>query len=163
METKKTSSKKIVAKKSVKVTPKKAVVKKAAIKKAVVLKKIIKKSPVKKTSGARTMSSVKKVVEVKKTGHKHSRTKRYSYMTLSIIFGLLLGTFVQAFVELVYMKKSLIDAGMMQTNYFMGMPSYLPMFASAIFILSGLAFGIWLGFWGWRFVYVEHRHRSHRA
>ncbi|EKD58241.1 MAG: hypothetical protein ACD_56C00167G0009 [uncultured bacterium] len=163
METKKISPKKVATKKSVKAPVKKVAAKKVAIKKAAVLTRTIEKSPAKKISKTKTMQSVKKVIEVKKTGHKHSKVKRYSYMTLSIIFGLLLGTFVQAFVELVYMRKSLVDTGMMKTNYFMGFPSYLPVFASVMFILGGLSFGIWLGFWGWKYVYIEHRHRTRRT
>ncbi|KKQ80317.1 MAG: histone protein [Candidatus Moranbacteria bacterium GW2011_GWD2_38_7] len=160
MQTKKTSSKKVAAKKiEKKAAVKKTVTKKVVAKKAVVAKKVTKKSPA-KVLKRKTMPAVKKVVEARKTGRRRPSIKRVVYMILSIILGILLGTFVQSFVELVYVKKALMGVGMMQTNYFLGMPSYLPMFVSVIFLLCGLAFGIWLGFWGWRFVYIEHRHRA---
>lgn len=155
---KKITGKSIAVKSSAKKT--KTAVKKAAIKKAAPAKKVAAKKTVAKH---KTLSAPKKNVEAKRVGKsKLSSLKRATYMAFSIVLGLLLGTFVQLFLELVYMKKMMSSNVELQTNYFLGIPSFLPAIAEPFFLLAGLGFGIWLGFWGWRFVYVERRHRTTR-
>lgn len=132
----------------------------AEVKRVAVKSKSVKKASPKKQH---TISAVKKSVGAKKMGErKLSSIKRSIYMAFSIVLGLLIGTFVQLFVELVYMRKMMSVISSPQVHYFMGIPSYLPSIVQGFFLLAGLAFGIWLGFWGWRFVYIEKRHRSTR-
>lgn len=142
-------------------TSKKPAAKKTVTKvKIATTKKMVARKAVQKT---KTISALKKNVEAKKVSHrKHSAIKRTAYMSLSIILGLLVGSFVHLFVELVYMKKMMVENAVLETHYFLGLPSYLPLYSEPMFLLAGLAFGIWLGFWGWRFVYIERRHRTTR-
>lgn len=172
MKTKKEVAKKSIGVVKKKVATKKVIAKVAASKtKAVSVKKVAVKSKpsakkvsrISSSKKAKTISAAKKVTQVKKVGRNSlTLVKRFVYMGFSIILGLLIGTFVQLFLELIYMRRMMSVTNDLRVNYFMGMPTYLPVIVQQFFLLAGLAFGIWLGFWGWRFVYIERRHRSTR-
>ena len=126
-------------------------------------KKTVKVASKKVVRKSKTISAAKRNIEVKKTGYKKEPTiKRVLYMTLSVILGLLLGIFVHLFVELVYMKSIIDNDGILKLNFFLGSPSFLPAIFQPFFLLCGLIFGVWLGFWGWNLVYVQRRHRMYR-
>ena len=159
MPTKKTTAKTKVKTTSKKVAPKKKIVKTSSVKK-VVPKKVMHK---KVSAKSRALAATKTTAHAEKTGHKkESGLKRGVYMALSILLGLLLGTFVSLFMELVYMHEAARANIQLTTHYFLGMASYLPNFAQPLFLFCGLVFGIWLGFWGWNMVYVQRRHRMFR-
>lgn len=165
MKTKKEVSKKPIAKKknATKVVAKSKVtpVKKMAVKKTVAKKVSTTSLRKKPASKSKTISASKKSVHVvKRRSNGLPSFKRMTYMTFSIILGILLATFLHLFVELVYMRNVMVSE--LRTNYFMGMPSFLPMAVQPLFLIAGVAFGTWLGFWGWRFVYIEKRHRTTR-
>jgi L-threonylcarbamoyladenylate synthase len=84
--------------------------------------------------------------------------KRIAYMFLSIIIGLMFGMVFYLYLEMVCIKKMLAFGAVMPPNCFLGSNCFLPFYVQALFLLSGLCFGIALGIWGWRVVYVE-RHR----
>lgn len=166
MNTKKTkaSSTKKVSKSSSKPAAKKAklVTKKKTVSKAkpVVAKKVAAK---KVSQKSKVIPALKKIVEAKKISHKReSRLKRMAYMTMSVLLGLLLGTFMSLFLELVYVRRAPMMGSSLQTHYFLGLASYLPYFVQPMFLLIGLIFGVWLGFWGWKMVYIERRHRMYQ-
>lgn len=149
--TKKTVSK-VSAKKIVKKT---LTSKKTATSKKIQIKKVAAKSH-------KTLSASKTIVEAKKVSKGGYGLKRASYMFLSIILGILIGIFVHLFIELVYMKNMMASDLDLSPSYFLGMPSYLPSFAEPLFLLAGLILGIWVGKWGWKFAYIDRRHRSTR-
>ncbi len=164
MNTKKKTLKKVEApkKKAVKKPVKTLAIMKGtkkAEKKAsvIIVKKTARKAAVKKT----------KTVAASKFSHKEEKCclnrepaiKRFFYMTLAIIIGLLLGIAVNLFVELAYLQQKMIDGEAVRVYTLFGMNSYLPIVSQIFFLLSGLIFGVWLGMWGWRMVYIERRHR----
>jgi hypothetical protein len=139
----------------------------AKTKKVLAAKKVVKvatkKAVAKKVKKTKSMPSLKKGNVVEKISHKkESALKRFCYMTLAIILGLLLGTFVHLFVELAYFKKAQETGMDLPVNHFLGIYSFLPMPFVLMALLAGLVFGIWLGTWGWNMVYVQRRHRMFR-
>ncbi len=87
------------------------------------------------------------------------RMKRLSYMFLSLTLGILSAGFMVGLLEKIYIENSFKTGVVPDMHPFMGMQLFfLPIFYILIFG-AGLILGAWLGFWGWRVVYIEHRHR----
>jgi hypothetical protein len=136
----------------------------------------------KKTSTTRSISATKKVVKKTKTApHRKTKTiaasktgsalmrlarkevrfnaKRITYMVLSLVVGFLSAGFVAGLLELVYLKNIYKLGIAPVTHNFLGLDLFLfPAFYLIIFG-AGILLGTWLGFWGWRVVYIEHKHR----
>lgn len=88
--------------------------------------------------------------------------KRVAYMVLAIILGLLLGNLMHDFLEILYLKK-LSEVGITpELHRTFGLYYFLPSFVVFVFLVGGVALGIWLGINGWRWVYVEGRGRTKR-
>lgn len=163
MNTKKENTKKVAKKISVKRNAPKAEIKKVA-KKSTVSKAVAKKVPTrKKIQTTKALPAIKKNIQAKKADRrKIFGIKRSFYMTCSVLLGLLIGIFVYFFMELVYMKNMVASSQAMKMNYFLAMPTYLPGFAGPLALISGLLFGLWLGNWGWKHVYIDRKHRATR-
>lgn len=150
------ATKKVPASKNKKTVATKKTIKKTAVKMPV--KKVVKKS-VKKTKTVASIKRHKVSLEKKSSRKKQVSPKRIAYMLLAIILGLLLGMIVYGFVEMIYLKnayQSGIEPILYDTN---GGSTFLPPVVKSSFMFVGLFFGVWLGFWGWRTVYIEHKHR----
>ena len=95
----------------------------------------------------------------KDMGGKGSKTsfKQFIYMTLSVLIGLLAGTMLRFLADIVYLKRSIARGIELEPSYFLGLESFIPASFWALLLFCGLAFGIFLGFWGWKAVYVEGR------
>lgn len=168
METKKQSAKTKATKKVAK-----KIVKKPTTKSKVVLAsrkpaaKKVEKKPTKKIVPTKrklkTMASTKITKAAEKVSHKkESRIKKFAYMVLAVILGLLLGFFVQLFMELVYIKKTM-DAGLqLQSSNLFGLNIYMPAPFAVSILLAGLIVGALIGRWGWNLVYVQRKHRMFR-
>jgi hypothetical protein len=85
--------------------------------------------------------------------------KRITYMVSAIVLGLMIGTIVQSFVELIFLKRNLLVGAVPEPHTFLGAVSFLPSYAGAFFMASGLCLGLSIGVWGWNVVYVQHKHR----
>jgi len=90
------------------------------------------------------------------------RLKRLTYMILSMVLGFLCAVFVFGLLEMVYVKNSIAAGDGLATHQFLGIEMFLPTVVCITIIVIGLGFGIRLGFWGWRVVYIEHNHRIFR-
>lgn len=88
--------------------------------------------------------------------------KRVFYMFLSLVVGILSAGFVSGLLEKVYLEKILQEGGVPSSHMFFGTTLFLEPIAYVLIFGAGIAFGIWLGFWGWRVVYIEHRHRMYQ-
>lgn len=88
------------------------------------------------------------------------RLKRLTYMILAILLGMLSAGFMLGILEQVYLANS-SRAGMNPaTHQFLGMHLFLLPIVYVLIFGAGIYLGAWLGFWGWRMVYIEHRHPS---
>ncbi|MDD5396738.1 MAG: hypothetical protein PHW24_01615 [Candidatus Moranbacteria bacterium] len=153
-------TKKEIAKKT-KAAPKKKEVKKVASKVRTVsaVKKVVKKTKVAAAPKKRAVKKIKTMPALKLKVKKNQNFKRFTYMVLSLVLGTLIAGTALGFLEMVYIKNSLRMGGQPILHPFLGAQLF---FFPAVYVLifgAGLSFGAWLGFWGWRVVYVEHRHR----
>lgn len=88
--------------------------------------------------------------------------KRVTYMILALSVGILSAGFLLGLLEMVYLKNSL-NAGVVPVAHkFLGMHLFLFPIVYVLIFGMGLLLGAWLGFWGWRVVYIERRHRMFR-
>jgi hypothetical protein len=85
--------------------------------------------------------------------------KRSTYMLLALIVGILSAGFVIGLLEKIYIENSFKMGATPMTHQFLGMNLFLLPIAYILIFAAGLIFGTWLGFWGWRVVYIERRHR----
>lgn len=167
MKTKKETSKKVIKKTTKKVAPKKKETSKVRT------VSLIKKSPKETKTAtpkkrviqagkqkAKTIAASKKSESVARRNRIIAyRAKRLLYMVLSITLGALIASFVLGFVELIYLKSIFRMGAVPVTHSFLGMQLFVePIFFVLIFG-AGVFSGVWLGFWGWRVVYIEKRHR----
>lgn len=171
MKTKKEISKRVVKKITKKVTPKKketskvltvASLKKNAKKtKMAAAPKMIRQLADKKT---KTIAAPMKLQSIARRNRIIAyRAKRLLYMVLSVTLGALIASFVLGFVELIYLRGVFRMGAIPVSHQFLGMNLFIePTFFVLIFGL-GVALGVWLGFWGWRVVYIEKRHRMFRG
>jgi uncharacterized membrane protein YdjX (TVP38/TMEM64 family) len=83
-------------------------------------------------------------------------------MILSLTVGILSAGFVLGLMEMVYIKNTLKMGASPIVHQFLGMQLFLLPIIYILIFAAGLSFGTWLGFWGWRVVYVERRHRMYR-
>ena|GEM_PF-5247386 len=149
-----------------KVVPKKKVV--AKIRTVSSVKKVIKKTKTavaKKKVVRRIKTIAAPKVLHKKTSNKFSaakityRLKRLTYMILSVMLGLLIAGFLSGLLERTYLENN-FNMEVLPTAYqFMGIDLFLAPIAYIVIFAAGFGFGTWIGFWGWRMVYIEHRHR----
>jgi hypothetical protein len=86
--------------------------------------------------------------------------KRATYMLLSVIIGMLSASLAIGLLETAYINSSLKNEIALEPHHFAGMELLLSPAVYALVFAAGLAAGIRLGFWGWRVVYIEHRHRK---
>ncbi|EKE19899.1 MAG: hypothetical protein ACD_8C00088G0001 [uncultured bacterium] len=167
MKIKKETSKKVVKKTTKNATPKKKVASKVRtvsltkrvtkeIKTATSKKRVIQAGKQK----TRTIAAPKKSESLARRNRIIAyRAKRLLYMVLSVTLGALIASFVLGFIELIYLKSIFRMGAIPVTHSFLGMQLFVePIFFVLIFGL-GVALGVWLGFWGWRVVYIEKRHR----
>ncbi|MEI7890996.1 MAG: hypothetical protein WCI36_03415 [bacterium] len=161
------------APKKTKTVPKKKVVSK--VRTVTLTKKVVKKTktaPVAKaalkkhkTIAAIRIDSRKEVTSVFSTSEKrelrHS-LKRWTYMVLALTVGILSAGFVTGILEKIYIENNLRMGHELLTHQFLGMSMFLLPVAYIVIFGIGICFGIWLGFWGWRVVYIEHNHRIFR-
>ncbi|KKP98175.1 MAG: hypothetical protein US25_C0006G0016 [Candidatus Moranbacteria bacterium GW2011_GWE1_36_7] len=119
-----------------------------------------------KTIAASKLPGNKKTVidYLVKLGRKEIRVdiKRIAYMLLSLLVGILSAGFLLGILEKIYIENSLKTGLFPPTHQFLGMHLFLLPSAYVAIFLSGLIFGVWLGLWGWRVVYIEHRHRIYQ-
>lgn len=104
---------------------------------------------------------ISKLIEIGRTEITFN-PKRVTYMLLALALGILIAGFVLGFLEMIYLKNSLKFGMIPLTHQFLGMQLFL---LPAVYVLifgAGVVFGTWLGFWGWRVVYIEHHHRIFR-
>lgn len=94
------------------------------------------------------------------TGNAEVSLKQFVYIALSVLVGLLAGTMLRFLAEMIYLKRAVAQGIVLEQDYFLGLESYLPVSFCAFFLFCGLAFGIFLGFWGWKKVYIEHKKRT---
>lgn len=155
--------------KKIKDVPKKKVATKVAVKKnskktktAIVLKKIIKKP---KAIAAQKVLKHEALISESSAKMKRKviyRTKRLVYMIMAVALGILSAGFVLGVIEKVYLQNSFRMGVNPVTHHFLGMQLFLLPIVYVLIFFSGLCFGTWLGFWGWRIVYIEHNHRIFR-
>lgn len=84
--------------------------------------------------------------------------KKTTYVFLTIVLTTMLTFFVHAFLEKRLINELLSQGLLPETDYFFGLPCYLPSITSIGLLSSGVIAGIWLGLKWWKIVYVEKRH-----
>lgn len=94
-----------------------------------------------------------------KNKNKDWSLKRATYMFLSIIIGLMLGTIFHWLAEVWWINYAFSHSRTLVLHNNLGSSCYLTWQIEFGLLALGLALGIKLGFWGWRVVYVEHRRR----
>lgn len=156
MPTKKTSSSK--TKKAVPVKKAKRTITIKQTKKVAVAVKAAKKVTKKKTGKTKTVASAKahKISLQNKPHKRRLSPKRVLYMFFSMTLGLLMGMIVYSFVEMIQLRN--IAQSEISPAFYEGGGTFSQPVILA-FLFAGLLLGIRLGIWGWRTVYIEHRHR----
>ncbi|HWQ60617.1 MAG TPA: hypothetical protein VN420_05750 [Candidatus Fimivivens sp.] len=83
--------------------------------------------------------------------------KQTIYKIIAVGIGLLLGSIAHWLVEAWWIGYALSHGVPLTLRHTLGSACYLPWYVEGGFLLGGLAFGLFLGSWGWRVVYVEKR------
>lgn len=156
--------------KKIKAAPNKKVV--AKVRTVSATKKVVKKTkvvaaPKRTIKKTKTIASSKKIhvntltnkASTKPTRKIMWRLKRITYMILALVVGALSAGILLGFIEKIYLKNILNIGRIPVAHQFLGMQLFLFPTVYVLIFGAGLCFGAWLGFWGWRVVYVEHRHR----
>lgn len=152
----------------------KKVEKKSSIKpkktKAIILKSKAKKTVVKKNKTALLSKRVDSAKLTKTIFAQPPRERKKSdvsfkrcfYMLLAIVLGILISMVTNSFLELIYLKRHIYSVNFPFSYDFAGFSFLLPIYVGAGLLMLGIIFGIWLGIWGWRTVYIEKNHRIFR-
>jgi hypothetical protein len=159
--------------KKVKVTPKKKVI--ARVRTVSAVKKVVKKTktaaaPKKTIKKTKTMAAPKLLHAKTLASNSQARQKRIimyrlkrlTYMIMALAVGILSAGFLLGLMERIYLENSFKLGTNPITHQFLGMQLFLLPVVYVLIFGAGIAFGAWLGFWGWRMVYIEHRHRMYR-
>lgn len=90
--------------------------------------------------------------------------KRIIYILLALAIGILLSLTAFGLAEGWWIRKALSQGLLPESYSFFGMKlnMFLSPWVLAAFLLAGILGGLKLGFWGWRVVYIEHRHWHHK-
>lgn len=90
--------------------------------------------------------------------------KRTSYILLALMIGILLALCAFGLAEGWWIRHTLAQGLLPESYSFLGMQlnMFLSPWVLASFLLAGILSGLKLGFWGWRVVYIEHRHWRHK-
>ena len=88
--------------------------------------------------------------------------KKKIYICCAIVVGLLLAAALDGLLETWWINRQVAAGIIPMVNNDFGWDAFLPWQLTVAFFAFGLAFGTWLGLWGWRVVYVEKRHWSMR-
>lgn len=86
--------------------------------------------------------------------------KQVIYKIIAVGIGLLLGSILHWLVETWWIGYALSHGVPLTLHHTFGSACFLPWYAESGFLAAGLVFGLFLGSWGWRVVYVEGRRRK---